>query len=163
MTTSHQPRMNYFAAAPALYGQFAKLSQDLHAASADHKLYKLLEIRASQINGCAFCLDMHTKEAKILGERELRLYHVAVWRESPLFSEKERAALAWTESLTRLGHEGASDAEFEELRKHFNDQEISQLTLLVVTINAWNRLGVGFRSVPGSLDKMYGLDKAGLN
>lgn len=164
MTT--QPRMNYYAAAPALYSAFARVSEDLKKSGFDPILRSLVELRASQINGCIFCIDMHTKEARIAGERELRLHHLAAWRESPLFSSRERAALAWTEALTRLGGHGAGGAVeqgFESLRGHFSEGEIAQLTLLVATINAWNRIGVGFGSVPGSLDTMYGLDKAGLH
>lgn len=162
MSHSHAPRLNYFAAAPDAYGLLAKLSQTLHAAGLDPLLISLVELRASQINGCAFCIDMHAKEAKIKGERELRLYALSAWRESPLFSDAERAALAWTETLTRLPPEGVPDELFQSLRAHFDDAQIALLSLLIATINAWNRVAIGFRSVPGSADKLYGLDKAGL-
>ena len=99
-------------------------------------------LRASQLNGCAFCVDMHVKEAKIHGDRELRLHHVAVWRESPLFSEQERAALEWTEALTQLTPHGVSDAIYASVREQFSEQELSDLTFLVVAINGWNRLNV---------------------
>lgn len=125
-------------------------------------LAHLVMLRASQINGCAFCVDMHVKEAKIHGDRELRLHHVAVWRESPLFSEQERAALEWTEALTQLSPHGVSDAIYASVREQFSEQELSELTFLVVAINGWNRLNVAFRTVPGSADKQFGLDKAGL-
>jgi AhpD family alkylhydroperoxidase len=123
----------------------------------------LVDIRASQLNGCAFCLDMHVKQARMRDERELRLHHLAVWRESPLFTPKERAALAWTEALTRIKPEGVSDAAYAEAREHFSEEELSELTFRVAAINGWNRLGVAFRAPPGSKDKMLGLDKAGLN
>jgi AhpD family alkylhydroperoxidase len=129
----------------------------------DETLAILVDIRASQLNGCAFCLDMHIKQAKIHGERELRLHHVAIWRESQLFTPKERAALAWTEALTRISPEGISDATYAEAREQFSEAELSDLTWRVAAINGWNRLNVAFRNVPGSKDKMYGLDKAGLN
>lgn len=129
----------------------------------DEGLALLVDIRASQLNGCAFCLDMHVKQAKIHGERELRLHHVAIWRESPLFTPKERAALAWTEALTRIAPEGVSDAAYEKAREHFSAEELSQLTFRVVAINGWNRMNVAFRTTPGSKDKTFGLDTVGLN
>jgi len=122
----------------------------------------LVDIRASQMNGCAFCLDMHVKEAKLHGERELRLYHVAIWRESPLFTPKERAALAWTEALTQMAPTGISDELYAEMREHFSEKELSTLTFRVMGINAWNRANVAFRTAPGVRDKAFGLDKAAL-
>jgi AhpD family alkylhydroperoxidase len=126
-------------------------------------LVDLVKIRVSQMNGCLFCLDMHHKEARTHGERELRLYHLAAWRESPLFSEKERAALEWAELLTRPGSHGAEDSDYEKISAHYSEKDISDLTLVIAAINAWNRLGVAFRPVPGQLDKMLGLDKIGLH
>jgi AhpD family alkylhydroperoxidase len=128
----------------------------------DTGLALLVDIRASQMNGCAFCLDMHVKEAKLHGERELRLYHVAIWRESPLFTPKERAALAWTEALTRMAPTGISDELYAEMREQFSEKELSTLTFRVMGINAWNRANVAFRTAPGVLDKAFGLDKAAL-
>ena len=119
--------------------------------------------RVSQLNGCAFCVDMHVKEAKLHGERELRLYHLPIWRESPLFSAKERAGLAWAEALTRLGEDGVSDALYQATLAEFSEKELVDLTFFIIAINGWNRLGVAFRSAPGSLDAVYGLEKAGLN
>jgi AhpD family alkylhydroperoxidase len=124
---------------------------------------ELMRLRASQINGCAFCVDMHVKEAKIHGESELRLYHVAIWRESNLFAPRERAALAWTEVLTKLPEGGVPDELYERVRGQLSEKEISDLTFSIMAINAWNRVSVAFKSVPGSADKLYGLDKAGLN
>jgi AhpD family alkylhydroperoxidase len=134
----------------------------LKSCSIPQGLQDLVKIRVSQLNNCAFCLDMHSKEAKIHGEKELRLYHVSVWRESPLFEKRERAALEWAELVTRLGEHGVSDEQFQTLKQYFNDQEISDLTVAIVAINAWNRFGVAFRPTPGGMDKMMGLDKAGL-
>jgi AhpD family alkylhydroperoxidase len=128
----------------------------------DTGLALLVDIRASQMNGCAFCLDMHVKEAKLRGERELRLYHVAIWRESPLFTPKERAALAWTEALTQIAPTGISDELYAQMREQFSEKELSTLTFRVMGINAWNRANVAFRTAPGVLDKAFGLDKAGL-
>jgi AhpD family alkylhydroperoxidase len=122
----------------------------------------LVFIRASQINGCAFCVDMHSKQATIHGERPLRLYHVAVWRESPLFNPRERAALAWTEVLTQLPPHGVSDETYNEARAQFSEKELSDLTFAVMAINAWNRVNIALKYVPGSFDKEYGLDKANL-
>lgn len=126
-------------------------------------LIDLIELRSSQLNGCAFCVDMHSKEAVIHGERMLRLLHVPVWRESPLFNEKERAALNWAEEVTKLGPHGVSQEAFDLAMQYFSEKELTDLTFAIASINAWNRLGVTFLSVPGSLDKYYGLDKAGLN
>ena len=120
-------------------------------------------LRASQLNGCSFCVDMHVKEAKIHGERELRLHHVAVWRESQLFSPAERAALEWTEALTQLPPHGISNSLYASAREQFSEQELSDLSFLIVAINGWNRLNVAFQAIPGSSDELFGLNKANLN
>jgi AhpD family alkylhydroperoxidase len=122
----------------------------------------LVNIRASQINGCAFCLDMHSKEAKIHGERELRLYHLPVFRESPLFTDKEKAILEWTEAVTSLPAHGIPDALFVRVREQLSEKEISDLTYAIGVIGIFNRLNVSFPQTPGGLDKQFGLDKAGL-
>ena len=106
---------------------------------------------------------MHVKEAKIHGESELRLYHVSIWRESNLFAPRERAALAWTEAVTELPEGGIPDQLYERVRGQLSEKEISDLTFSIMTINAWNRVSIAFKSVPGSADKLYGLDKAGLS
>jgi AhpD family alkylhydroperoxidase len=147
--------------------ELVKKLQDLSIAIAssahlDPGLSHLVDIRASQMNGCAFCLDMHVKEAKLHGERELRLYHVAIWRESPLFTAKERAALALTEALTRIAPTGVSDELYAEAREQFSEKELSTLIFRVIGINAWNRANVAVRTTPGVQDKVFGLDKAGL-
>ncbi|PDS74872.1 carboxymuconolactone decarboxylase family protein [Rhizobium sp. L43] len=156
-------RLNYAQQSPELFKKFMEFSMALKSSVIDEKLQALIEIRASQINGCGFCLDMHVKQAKIFGESELRLHHVAIWRESNLFVPRERAALAWTEVLTKLPEGGIPDEIYERVRGQLSEKEISDLTFVVMAINAWNRVNVGFKTVPGSADKVYGLDKAGLN
>jgi AhpD family alkylhydroperoxidase len=159
VSTPHQ-RLDYSRLSPDLFKKYLDFSM---AFRMDEGLALLVDIRASQLNGCAFCLDMHVKQARMRGERELRLHHVALWRESPLFTPKERAALAWTEALTRVDPSGVSDAAYDEAREHFSEEELSQLTFRVAAINGWNRMNVAFRTTPGSKDGMFGLDKAGLN
>ncbi|QND13379.1 carboxymuconolactone decarboxylase family protein [Rhizobium leguminosarum bv. trifolii] len=156
-------RLNYAQQSPELFKKFMEFSMALKSSVIDEKLQALVEIRASQINGCGFCLDMHVKQAKIHGETELRLYHVAIWRESNLFIPRERAALAWTETLTKLPEGGVPDEIYERVRGQLSEKEISDLTFVVMAINAWNRVNVGFKTVPGTADKAYGLDRAGLN
>jgi AhpD family alkylhydroperoxidase len=160
-TTAAQ-RVDYTEQSPQ---QIKKLNE-LHGAtltsSIEEPIRDLVALRASQINGCAFCIDMHVKQAKIHGERELRLYHLISWRESTLFTPRERAALAWTEALTRLPEQGISDEVYDRVRTQLSEREISDLTFVIVVINAWNRLNIGFRTVPGSADAKYGLAKAGL-
>ncbi len=156
-------RLNYAQQSPELFKKFMEFSMALKSSVVDEKLQALVEVRASQINGCGFCLDMHVKQAKILGETELRLHHVAIWRESNLFIPRERAALAWTEALTKLPEGGIPDEIYERVRGQLSEKEISDLTFVVMAINAWNRVNVGFKTVPGTADKAYGLDKAGLN
>lgn len=155
-------RINYAQLSPELFKSLMGFSMEVKKGSIEQSILDLVDIRASQINGCAFCLDMHSKEAKIHGERELRLYHLAAWRESTLFSPRERAALAWTEALTKLPEGGVSDEIYEKVRGQLSEKEISDLTFQIMVINSWNRASVAFRAVPGSADKAYGLDKAGL-
>lgn len=159
MSTLDQ-RLDYSRLSADLFKKYLDFSM---AFRMDEALALLVDIRASQLNGCAFCLDMHVKQSRIHGERELRLHHVSIWRESPLFTPKERAALAWTEALTRIDAAGVSDAVYAAVREHFSDEELSELTFRVAAINGWNRMNVAFRTMPGSKDKMFGLDKAGLN
>jgi AhpD family alkylhydroperoxidase len=156
-------RLDYAAHSKSLIDKLVALSlATKKEGSIERGLLHLVDIRASQINGCAFCLDMHSKEAKIDGERELRLYHVAVWRESPLFSARERAVLEWTEAVTKLGEHGVADDIYARVREQLSEKEIADLTFAIVTINAWNRLAIAFRAVPGSADAAYGLGRAGL-
>lgn len=139
-------RMNYFAKAPELLNTLVGLENAVKDSGFDHQIRHLVKLRASQINGCAYCVDMHVKEARKDGETEQRLHLVSAWRESPLFSERERAALEWTEALTLLPTSRADDVYYEPLKAHFSDVEIVQLTMLIGVINTWNRLAVGFRS-----------------
>lgn len=156
-------RLNYAHQSPELFKKLSDLSAASNSSAIEQKLRDLVHIRASQLNGCAFCLDMHVKEAKIHGESELRLYHVAIWRESNLFLPRERAALAWTETVTRLPEGGIPDELYERVRGQLSEKDISDLTFAIMIINAWNRASIAFRAVPGSADKAYGLDKAGLS
>ncbi|SOY80718.1 conserved hypothetical protein; putative Alkylhydroperoxidase AhpD core [Cupriavidus taiwanensis] len=155
-------RLNYFQQSPELSKKLMELNSLFSKTTVEQHIRELVEIRASQLNGCAFCVDMHIKMAKIHGERELRLHHVAIWRESTLFSARERAALAWTEALTQLPAQGVPDDVYERVRTQYSEKELSDLTFLVGAINTWNRLNVAFRMVPGSSDKAFGLDKANL-
>ncbi len=141
-----QARMDYFKAAPELMEGMLHMEKTVKGAGLDPFLYELVKTRASQINGCAYCLHMHTTDARKMGETEMRLYLLSAWRESSLYTPAERAALAWTESLTLISQTGAPDAEYDALRPHFSDHQIVALTLLITTINAWNRLAIGFRS-----------------
>jgi AhpD family alkylhydroperoxidase len=156
-------RINYMQQSPELFKKFLEFSMAAKAnSSIEASIQHLIEIRASQINGCGFCVDMHVKQATIAGERPLRLHHIAVWRESTLFSPRERAALAWTEALTTLGPQGVGDDVYDKVRTQLSEKELSDLTFSVMAINGWNRVNVGFRGVPGSHDKAFGLDKAQL-
>ena len=153
-------RLKYAQHAIASYKALLALEAGL---SLDTTLKDLVKLRVSQINGCVFCVDMHVKEAKLHGERELRLHHLAVWRESSLFNGKERAALQWAERLTRLADQAVSDADYAAVRAHFDDEELVALTHVINTINVWNRLNVAFATPAGSMDSLMGLDRAGLN
>lgn len=141
-----QARMDYFKVAPELMEGMLHMEKTVKGAGLDPFLYELVKTRASQINGCAYCLHMHTTDARKMGETEMRLYLLSAWRESSLYTPAERAALAWTESLTRVAETGAPDADYDALREHFSDHQIVALKLLITTINAWNRLAIGFRS-----------------
>jgi AhpD family alkylhydroperoxidase len=141
----HQ-RLNLTTAAGKALEPMMALEANIHASSLDHSLIELVKMRASQINGCAYCLHMHSKDARAAGESEERLYLLNAWRESSLYTDKERAALAWTESLTNIAQTGAPDEDYQPLKAHFSEAEIVQLTLLITTINAWNRLAIGFRA-----------------
>jgi AhpD family alkylhydroperoxidase len=155
-------RIDYQKQSPELFRKFVEFSNLTEKSSIEQTIHDLVLIRASQINGCAFCLDMHIKQATLRGERPLRLYHLPAWRESTLFSPRERAALAWTEVLTSLPEHGVSDDIYERVRTQFSEKELSDLSYVVMSINAWNRINIGFAAVPGSYDRLFGLDKAGL-
>jgi AhpD family alkylhydroperoxidase len=156
-------KINYAELSGPQFKQLLDLGQTTKQSPLGATILNLVNIRVSQINGCAFCVDMHSKEAKIKGERELRLYHLPIWRESPLFDTKERAALEWAEALTTLDPHGIPDALYERVRQNLSEKEISDLSFSVGVINLFNRLNIGFPNTPGSRDKMFGLDKAGLS
>ncbi|ROQ24871.1 carboxymuconolactone decarboxylase family protein [Gallaecimonas pentaromativorans] len=148
-------RMNYQAAAPEAVKAMMALEIYLAKQSkaedgVDKPLMELVKIRVSQLNKCAFCIDMHTKDARAMGETEQRIYALNAWHETPFFSARERAALAWAEANTLLPQGGVSDALYQELRQHFNEAQLTNLTLAVAIINAWNRFGVSFAPDVGS-------------
>lgn len=155
-------RFPYAERSSVLFKKFVAFSTALNDGAIEPGIRHLVEIRASQINGCGLCVDMHVKQATIHGERPLRLHHLVIWRESTLFSPRERAALAWTEVLTRLPEHGVPDALFDQVRTELSEQEVSDLTFIVMAINAWNRANVAFKTEPGAFDAAFGLDKAGL-
>jgi len=156
-------RLNFFEQSPELSNKLFEFSGAVKKSSLGNTLIDLVNIRASQINGCAFCLDMHCKEAKIHGEQELRIYHIPIWRESTLFSETERAALEWTEAVTKLSEHGVPDEIYNRVCAQLSETQITELTYAIGIINMWNRLNISFRTVPGSFDEQLGLTKAGLS
>jgi AhpD family alkylhydroperoxidase len=156
-------RIDYIKQSPNLFKKFVEFNNLMHDGSIEENIRDLVAIRASQINGCGFCLDMHVKQAVIHGERPLRLHHLAAWRESTLFIPRERAALAWTEALTTLSPQGVPDEVYERVRTQLSEKELTDLTYEIMAINAWNRVNVAFKVVPGAFDKEWGLDKANLS
>ena len=142
-------RINYVKAAPQGYAALSRLQSYIDDCGLDHKLLELVKTRASQINECAFCIDMHTKDARALGETEQRLYGLSAWREAPYYNERERAALAWAEAVTKI-HGDIPDEVYEPLKAHFSEKEIVDLTLAIALINSWNRLAIPFRSPVGN-------------
>jgi AhpD family alkylhydroperoxidase len=156
-------RLDYMQQSPELFKKLIDFNSLVERSSIEGPIRDLVAIRASQMNGCAFCVDMHVKQAKIHGERELRVHYLVAWRESTLFNPRERAALAWTEALTKLAEQGVADEIYERVRAQLSEKEISDLSFVVAATNAWNRLNVGFRVVPGMHDKAWGLDKAKLD
>ncbi len=145
-----EQRLNFYKASPDAAKALMALETALPRLSIEPLLVDLVKLRASQINGCAYCVDMHSRDARKKGETERRLYAVAVWRETPFFTPRERAAFAWTEALTRLAETHVPDEAYTELRSAFGEQESADLTLLIGTINIWNRFGVGFRLSPAA-------------
>ncbi|MCO6482651.1 MAG: carboxymuconolactone decarboxylase family protein [Flavobacteriales bacterium] len=145
-----ETRLDYKKLSPEGIKAMAALEAYLHHCGLERPLLELVKVRASQINGCAHCLDMHTKDARAAGETEQRLYALSAWEEAPFFTERERAALAWTEAVTLVERSRVPDAVFGLARKHFSDKELSDLTLAVIAINGWNRLAVSFRAEVGS-------------
>jgi AhpD family alkylhydroperoxidase len=142
-----KPRLNAYKTAPAAMKAVAALEGYVQSSGLEPALIDLVKTRASQINGCAFCIHMHTREARARGESEERLYLLDAWRESPLYTERERAALAWTEALTLVAQTHVPDEVYDEARRQFSEEELVKLTVAVATINAWNRIAISFRSV----------------
>ena len=143
-----KPRMNYFQTAPETVNALLALEKQVTSSGLEQSVIELVKIRASQINGCAYCIHMHTQGARKHGETEQRLYLLNAWREAPVYTERERAALAWTEAVTLVSQTHAPDDVYEQVRAQFSEAETVNLTMLVATINAWNRLAISFRSVP---------------
>ena len=142
-------RLSYARVAPEAYEAMRALEAYVKSTGLERPLLELIRLRASYVNGCAYCVDMHTKDARAAGETEQRLFAVPVWRETPFFSPRERAGLAWAEAVTELPPGGVSDELYHEARSHFSELELVQLTMAVVAINGWNRLAVAFRSDVG--------------
>jgi len=145
-----EPRINYMKVAGDAYRAMQGLEHYLHTSGLEERLLHLIKLRASQINGCAYCLDMHWKDLRAIGEFEQRLYSLDAWDESPYYSDRERAALAWTEAVTRVSEGHVPDEVYEDVREHFSEKELADLTVAVATINAWNRLSIAGRVTPGT-------------
>ena len=144
-----QQRINMGAVAPGAYKAMLDLEKYLNGCGLEQKLLHLVKLRASQVNGCAYCIDMHWKDARAVGETEQRLYGLDAWEESPYYTERERAAFLWTESVTRLGEGHVPDSAYQAVKPHFSDKELADLTLAVASINAWNRIAISLRATPG--------------
>ena len=143
-------RMDYSAASPGLMKALDGLQQFVDHSSLEGSLLELVRIRTSQINGCAYCIDMHTKDARANDETEQRIYALSAWRETPFYTHRERAALEWTEALTLVANHPDFDDLFERVRKHFTETELAELSGAIIMINGWNRLAIPFRDVPGT-------------
>lgn len=143
-------RLNYQKVAPEALKPMLELEKYVATSGLERSLYELVKTRASQINGCAYCLDMHTKDARKSGETEQRLYVLSAWRETSFYTPKERAALAWTEAVTQISEQGVSKELFEATSQHFEEKELVALTMAIVAINGWNRLAISFGTIPGS-------------
>jgi len=153
-------RLRYPTVAPDAYRAMAALETYARSTGLEHSLLSLVKLAASYINGCAFCVDMHTKDARAAGETEQRLYAVPVWRETPFYTPRERAALAWTDAVTRLGREGVPDDIYAEARACFSEPELVHLTMAIIAINGWNRLAIAFRSEVGGYQPKRRADPA---
>lgn len=144
-----EARLNAFKVAPKAYQAMSALQQYVNGCGLEESLMELVKMRASQINGCAYCLDMHSKDARANGESEQRLYLLDAWREAPFYSERERAALEWTEALTKITEGHVPDAVYMRVKTQFTDEELANLSMAIITINSWNRLSIAFRAEPG--------------
>lgn len=142
-------RLNFKRLVPAAYRAMLALESYVHEAGLESSLLELVKMRASQINGCAYCLDMHSKDARAAGETEQRLYVLNAWREAPFYTERERTALAWTEAVTLVNESHVPEDVYQQARAHFSEEELVNLTIAIVAINGWNRLEVAFRGIPG--------------
>ena len=145
-------RLDYGTVAPGAMKAMYALEGYVKSTDIEQPLIELIKLRASQLNGCAYCVDMHTKDARIGGESEQRLYALTVWRETPFYTERERAALEWTEALTLISETHVPDEVYEIARQQFSEKELVDLTMIIVLINGWNRFGISFRDVPGSYE-----------
>ena len=145
-----EQRLEYWKFAPQGAAAFRHFQSYVDQCGLERPLMELVKLRASQINGCAYCIDMHTKDTRAHGETEQRLYALTAWRETPFFNDRERAALAWAEAVTEVSQTHVPDEAFESARRHFSDKELVDLTLAVAAINSWNRLAISFRKVPGT-------------
>ena len=145
-------RFDYMKVAPGAYRAMAGLEHYLHESGLEESLLHLIKLRASQINGCAYCIDMHWKDLKAVGESDQRLYELNAWEEAPFYTDRERAALAWTEAVTRVSETHVPDEVYGTARQHFSEKELADLTLAVATINAWNRLAISARTTPGTYE-----------
>lgn len=145
-----EARLNAQQLATEATSALLSLEKYLSKCGLEHSLHELVKIRASQINGCAYCLDMHTKDARAKGETEQRIYALNAWRETPFYTDRERAALEWTEAVTQISQGGPSDQLFAAAREQFSEKELVDLTWAIAAINAWNRMAISFRAVPGT-------------
>ena len=154
-----QPRLNYDKVVPGALKAMYSLQKYVEESGLEKSLLELVKTRASQVNGCAYCIDMHTKDARAYGETEQRLYALNAWRETPFYTDRERAALAWTEAVTLINDGHVSDDVFDQARSQFSDEELINLTMAVIAINGWNRLAIPFRAVPGTYQPPTKLNK----
>jgi AhpD family alkylhydroperoxidase len=145
-----KPRIEFHKVSPAAANAMLALQNYVNGCGLPHSLLELVKLRTSQINGCAYCIDMHTKDARAAGESEQRLYMLSAWREAPFYSDRERAALQWAESVTLLSETNVPDEDYAQARAHFSEEELVNLSMAIVAINGWNRLCVGFRALPGT-------------
>ena len=145
-----ETRLNYMHAAPGVYKAMRGLEDYLHECALEEGLLHLVKLRSSQLNGCAYCLDMHWKDLRAIGDNEQRLYSLDAWRECPYYTDRERAALAWTEAVTLVSDGHVPDSVYEEVKPHFSETELCNLTLAIAAINAWNRLSIAGRTEPGT-------------
>ncbi|HEV2400083.1 MAG TPA: carboxymuconolactone decarboxylase family protein [Candidatus Sulfotelmatobacter sp.] len=145
-------RFDYAKVAPGTYHAMLGLERYLHECGLEEALLHMIKLRASQLNGCAYCLDMHWKDLKAIGESDQRLYELDAWEESPFYSDRERAALAWTEAVTNVSESRVPDELYQNVRQHFTEKEIADLTFAIATINAWNRLAISARATPGTYE-----------